>query len=74
MESKNEELYIINLKWKNTFKRVYLGGEKGSAGQEKFQKALTEIENIGDIAESWEDFFNKSLKAFGKYGFKRVDI
>lgn len=74
MEWKNEELYITTLQWKDTIKRIYLGGEKGSAGKEKFKRALLDIEQVGDRAQSWEDFFNKSLDIFRKYGFQRVDV
>lgn len=74
MEWKNEELYITTLKWKDTIKKLYLGGEKGPAGKEKFKKTLLDIEQVGDDAQSWEDFFNKSINIFQKYGFERVDV
>ncbi len=74
MEWKNEELYIITLTWKDMLKRVYLGGEKGPSGKEKFKRALLDIEQVGDDVQSWEDFLNKSLDIFRKYGFERVDV
>lgn len=74
MKWKNEELYIITLTWKNTLKKLYLGGEKGPSGKEKFQKALMDIEHVGDGAQSWEDFLDKCIEIFRKYGFERVDL
>jgi hypothetical protein len=74
MEWKNEELYIITLRWKTTFKKLYLGGEKGEHGKEKIGKALKDIEAIGDSTQNWEEFHSKSLDIFRKYGFERVDV
>ncbi len=74
MEWKNEELYIITLNWKTTFKKIYLGGEKGGYGKEKLEKALKDIEAIGDSTQNWEEFYSKSLDILRGYGFERVDV
>lgn len=74
MEWKNEELYIITLRWKDNFKKLYLGGEKGEHGKEKLRKALKDIEASGDSTKNWEEFYNKSLDILKGYGFGRVDV
>ncbi len=74
MEWRNEELYIVTLRWKDNFKKLYLGGEKGETGKEKIGKALKDIEAIRASTEKWEDFYNKSLAILKKFGFERVDV
>lgn len=74
MNEEKEKLYIITIKWKNTFKKLYLGGEKGPSGEERLGKALMDIERVGDAAKTWEDFFNKSIDTFQRYGFTRIDL
>lgn len=70
---KNDELYIINLNKENTFKRLYLGGEKRPLGELKLITAMKEIEETENSSSNWCEFFNNAIAILKKYAFERVD-
>lgn len=69
----NQSMVIINLKWKTWRKKLYLGIENSEQGKKKHQQALKEIEAMGYVVNSWEEFFNKAIDIFKSYNIIRVD-
>jgi hypothetical protein len=67
------ELVILNLNYKNQYKKLYLGISNNDEGKNTYKKALQEIEEIKSTAASWEVFFDKTLEILRSHGINRVD-
>ena len=72
-EQQLKKRYTITLKWGDLSKRLHLGGEDSDEAKEEFATALKEIDDIGDAAKTWEEFFSKAIDIFEEHGFVRIE-
>ena len=69
----NQSMVILNLKWKNMQKKLYLGVDNSEESKKQYETALKEIEAMGDAADNWQEFYNNAIDIFKSHGIIRVD-
>lgn len=72
MEEYLKKAYILNLKFNVTYWRVWFMGSSTTETDDRWRKALKELNDIGDSCLSAQEFYDKTIQHFQSYGFKLV--
>ena len=72
MEEYLKKAYILNLKFKGTYWRVWFMANSTTEMDNKWEKALKELNNICDSCLLSQEFYDKAIQHFQSYGFTLV--
>ena len=66
------KLYILNIRMKNQFKRLYFEGPDSQEVDQKFSTLQNDIQDIGENSGGWIKFVGNVIEHFQNNGFIRI--
>jgi hypothetical protein len=68
-----DRLYILTLEWHGMTKRLFVSGPDGDEGKAALKQAVMALDEVGDSAQSFEEFYSGAVQLYKQHGFLWVD-